>query len=256
MLWFSTHFMEIKIVAESENYLVINKPAGVVVNRAESVGTETVQDWSEKTLNFNPPVGGSKSQNADEELYRKRSGICHRLDKETTGCLLIAKNPSALSWALKSFANRTVHKEYLALVHGRMEPQKGHVKLPLARDRRDREKFEIHYSGKMAETEWQVEKIYQRTGISDQGPVSLVRLFPKTGRTHQIRVHLSHLGYPIWSDERYLRKDYLVEDRKQLDHHFLHAARISLTGPDKEVFEVECGLTEDEIKLISLIGGE
>ena len=238
--------MEIKVIGENHNYLVISKPAGVVVNRAESVGTETVQDWSEKTLK----IENSKSQNVDDVLFRKRSGICHRLDKETTGCLLIAKNPSALSWALKSFANRTVLKEYLALVHGKMEPTKGRVKLPLSRDKRDREKFEIHYGGKIAETEWLVEKYFENK------KVSLVRLFPKTGRTHQIRVHLSHLGYPIWSDERYLRKDYLSSDRELLDHHFLHACRISLVGQDGVLLDVTCGLTEDEAKRISLIRGE
>lgn len=242
--------MEIKVIGENYNYLVVNKPAGVVVNRAESVGTETVQDWVEKTQSASWRIENSKSQNADEVLFRKRSGICHRLDKETTGCLLIAKNPSALSWALKAFANRTVLKEYLALVHGKMTPARGRVKLPLSRDKRDREKFEVHYGGKIAETEWSVEEYFANKNVS------LVRLFPKTGRTHQIRVHLSHLGYPIWSDERYLRRDYLMEDRKLLDHHFLHASRISLVGQDGVLLDVTSGLTEDETKLISLIRGE
>lgn len=240
MLWFDANNMEIKVVAENPNYLVINKPAGVVVNRAESVGSETVQDWVEKTRNI-----------VDEDvLYKKRSGICHRLDKETTGCLLIAKNSKALVWALKSFANRTVHKEYLALVHGKLEPIRGRVKLPLARNRRDREKFEVHYGGKVAETEWLVEEYFEKRNLS------LVRLFPKTGRTHQIRVHLSHLGYPIWSDERYLRKDYMISDRELMDHHFLHACRISLVCEDGEEFVAVCELTEDEAKLISLMRGE
>ena len=101
-----------------------------------------------------------------------------------------------------------------------------------------------------------MEKVFQRSGDRDQSPVSLVRLFPKTGRTHQIRVHLSHMGNPIWSDERYLRKDFLAEDRKQLNHHFLHAEILRLTDVDGKRIEVCADLPEDEVKLLSWMSGE
>lgn len=238
--------MEYEIVYNSEDYLVINKPASVVVNRAESVNGETVQDWIEKILK----IENSKSQNANIELFRKRSGICHRLDKETSGCLLIAKNPAALIHALKEFKERRVEKEYLALVHGLVNPKEGTIKLPLARTRFDREKFEVRFSGKIAETSWRVEKYFNDKNVT------LVRLFPKTGRTHQIRVHLSHMGFPIWSDERYLRKDFLLEDRKYLSHHFLHAEVLRLKSISGEMIEARAKLPEDETGLISWINGE
>lgn len=236
--------MEYEIVYNSEDHLVINKPAGVVVNRAESVNGETVQDWIEKSGQLSAFSG----QGSEEILFRKRSGICHRLDKETSGCLLIAKNPTALIHALKEFKERRVEKEYLALVHGLVNPKEGTIKLPLARTRFDREKFEVRFSGKMAETSWKVEKYFKDT--------TLIRLFPKTGRTHQIRVHLSHMGFPIWSDERYLRKDFLVEDRKHLSHHFLHAEVLRLKSISGEVIGAKAKLSEDESGLISWISGE
>lgn len=250
--------MEVKIIFENEDHWVINKPSGVVVNRAESVEGETVQDWVERTLSLRGVSAdeaiqvfpGSPREYArdDDLLFRKRAGICHRLDKETSGCLLIAKNPKALVHALKEFKERRVEKEYLALVHGLVSPSEGTMRLPLARTKFDREKFEVRYSGKMAETSWKVEKFFNNS--------TLVRLFPKTGRTHQIRVHLSHLGYPIWSDERYLRKDFLVKDRENLNHHFLHAEILRLTGVDGERIEVRADLPEDEVKLLSWISGE
>jgi 23S rRNA pseudouridine1911/1915/1917 synthase len=244
--------MEYEIVYNSEDYLVINKPAGVVVNRAESVNGETVQDWIEKSGQLSAFSG----QGSEEILFRKRSGICHRLDKETSGCLLIAKNPAALIHALKEFKERRVEKEYMALVHGMVNPKEGTIKLPLARTRFDREKFEVRFSGKIAETSWKVEKSFQRSAFSGQMPVTLVRLFPKTGRTHQIRVHLSHMGFPIWSDERYLRKDFLLEDRKHLSHHFLHAEVLRLKSISGEMIEARAKLPEDETGLISWINGE
>lgn len=229
---------------ENEDYVVINKPAGVVVNRAESVDGETVQDWAENRGQLSAGSG----QGIDEELFRKRSGICHRLDKETSGCLLIAKNPDALIHALREFKERRVEKEYLAVVHGLVNPVEGTVKLPLSRTRFDREKFEVRYSGKMAETKWKVEKYLNG--------LTLLRLFPKTGRTHQIRVHLSHMGYPIWSDERYLRKDFLAKDREKLGHHFLHAEKLRLTDVDGEKIEACADLPEDEVKLLLWMSGE
>ncbi|MBI1872134.1 RNA pseudouridine synthase, partial [Candidatus Collierbacteria bacterium] len=206
--------MEIEILWENQDILVINKPAGMVVNRAESVGGETVQDWADTKIRRYEDTNLGE----DERLFKKRSGIAHRLDKETSGCLLIAKNPTALINLLGQFKERVVKKEYLALVHGRISPASGTIRLPLHRSRFDREKWEIHYGGKVAQTSWKVEKYY--------GKFTLVRLFPLTGRTHQIRVHLSHLGYPIFADEKYLSKNLRNEDRKRLSHHFLHAEKI------------------------------
>ncbi len=232
--------LKLETLWEDADALVVNKPAGVVVNRAESIKGETVQDWTERQSWF--PEGDAG------ELFFRRSGVAHRLDKETSGCLLIAKNPEALTSLLAQFKQRVVKKEYLALVHGRVGPKEGTVRLPLARSRFDREKWEIKYSGKMGETAWRVEKYYRE--------LTLVRLFPKTGRTHQIRVHLAHLGYPIFADEKYLTKSLIAGDRSRLDHHFLHAAKISFKNMKGEWVSVEAPLPTDARELLSWIESE
>src|SRR3990167_2215831 len=176
--------LQLPIIWEDEQMLVVNKPPFVVVNRAETVKEETVADWAERHCEEAFRRGnlyGSPREYArdDEELFRKRSGVAHRLDKETSGCLLIAKNPRALTALLAQFKTREVKKEYLALVHGHLLPGEGTIRLPLARSRHDREKWEVKYSGKTAETGWKVEEYYRQA--------TLVRLFPRTGRTHPIR---------------------------------------------------------------------
>lgn len=232
---------------EDDETLVINKPVGVVVNRADSVSSSTVQDWVEERQ-------GNVFFQYDDKIFRQRSGICHRLDKETSGCLLIAKNPDALRYYLKLFKKRELTKEYVALVHGRVEPNEGTVVLPLKRSRADREKWQVHYGGKRAETSWTVlERFKYENSEHWSNALTYLRLNLKTGRTHQIRVHLSFLGWPIFADEKYLNKELASRDREFLGHHFLHAERISFLGfRGKRVF-VEAPLPEDCRRLLKSI---
>lgn len=232
--------LNLTVLWEDDDILVVNKPPFVVVNRAESIKGETVQDWAERRLNI--PEMGLSADNRDDKVFLQRSGVAHRLDKETSGCLIIAKNPKALVTLLKQFKERKIKKEYLALVHGHLKPMAGTVRLPLARSRFDREKWEIKYSGKSAETTWMVERYYRLT--------SLVRLFPKTGRTHQIRVHLAHLGCPIYSDEKYLTRSLVVPDRERLSHHFLHAEKIGFFDMGGGYREVSAPLPSDMTELL------
>ena len=237
---------QIETLYEDEDTLVINKPVGMVVNRAESVAGETVQDWVER-------VRGMKAEGRLEEgkLFAQRSGICHRLDKETSGCLMIAKHSEALNYYLAQFKERKVHKSYLALVHGRVEPNEGEVRLPLKRSVFDREKWQVHYEGKRAITQWMVERRYVWESPRYKNALTLLRLNLKTGRTHQIRVHLSFLGWPIFADEKYLNKEMAREDRKSLDHHFLHAVRLEFLSFRGKNITVESKLPDDCLKLLS-----
>ncbi len=228
--------LDLTILWEDDDILVVNKPPFVVVNRAESIKGETIQDWADRRLGIT---------NKDEEIFRKRSGVAHRLDKETSGCLVIAKNPRALTALLAQFKTREVKKEYLALVHGHLTPKEGTVRLPLSRSRFDREKWEIKYSGKTAETSWKVEEYYRQA--------TLVRLFPRTGRTHQIRVHLAHLGFPIYADEKYLTRSLVAGDRERLAHHFLHAEKIGFFDMGHAWREVTAPLPADMAKLLLLM---
>ena len=244
--------MEIAVLYEDKETLVINKPVDLVVNRAVSIKGETVQDWVEGQGWFKE-LKKSRTQDIDD-LYGQRSGVCHRLDKETSGCLVIAKTPEALRYYLGLFKNRKITKTYLALVHGRVEPETGEVVLPLKRSLNDREKWQVHYEGKRAVTGWQVEKRFNYPGHEHwKDALTLVRLNLKTGRTHQIRVHLSFLGWPVFSDYKYLNRKFSKEDRKYLSHHFLHAEQIGFTTYEGKKILVAAPLPEDCRKFLSTL---
>jgi len=231
--------MDIQVLYEDKETLVINKPVGLVVNRSESVSGKTVQDWIEERL-------GDELFKYEDKVFRQRSGFCHRLDKETSGCLVIAKNPDALKYYLKLFKDRKLIKQYVALVHGRVEPSEGTVVLPLKRSLFDREKWQVHYEGKKAITEWSVVGRFKYEQSEHwKNSLSLLKLNLKTGRTHQIRVHLSFLGWPIFADEKYLNKELAVRDRLFLSHHFLHAQWMEFKTYSGNEIKVEAPLPDD-----------
>lgn len=234
--------MKLEVVFEDENIMVVNKPFGVVVNRASSVKGETVQDWVESRSQF----ADYRSQISDE-TFLQRSGICHRLDKETSGCLLIAKNPESLAYYLSLFKNRKITKSYLALVHGLVDPKEGEVVLPLKRSILDREKWRVRFDGKKAVSQWKVLKYFRYESKNEQwkNALSLLSVGLKTGRTHQIRVHMSFLGWPIFADAKYLNGQQSRLDRNFLWHHFLHASYLSFKNEDGRQVEVLASLPED-----------
>ncbi len=242
--------IEIPILCETADYLVVNKPVGVVVNRAESIKAPTVQDWVESRLQ----ISDLRFQSGGE-LFLSRSGICHRLDKETSGCLLIAKNPKALKYFLDLFKSRKVEKQYLALVHGNVEPDEGEIVLPMKRSTFEREKWHVHYDGKKALSSWKVLKKYFLKSENERwlNSLSLLKVGLATGRTHQVRVHFSFLGWPLFSDDKYLQKKQLLEDRKILDHHFLHASYLAFTDMDGKRVSFNSSLPESCQRLMDLL---
>lgn len=263
-------FPNIPIVYEDDDLLLINKPAGIVVNRAQTVGELTVQDWMERR---GADTGYQRSERTDsepvsgeygtpEEIFLQRSGIAHRLDKETSGILVIAKHPQALQHLLAQFKTRQTQKTYLALVHGKFSTQEGMIDLPIGRNIKFRLQFAVREMGRPSQTEYQVLQFFPHLDIqkvlaqrteesreqfqqafaknqsanfkkatkSYQG-FSLVRVFPKTGRTHQIRVHMSHIKHPLVGDKLYNGKKRVVLDQVWCPRHFLHAESITLTHP-------------------------
>jgi len=208
---------KVKIIFEDDQILVLEKPAGMVVNRAETTGEEeTVQDWIARNFQF--PISSDQSQ---------RNGIVHRLDKETSGILLVAKTPEAFLDLQRQFKERKVKKKYLALVHGKVEPGEGEIKAPVGRIPWSREKFGVVPGGRIALTKYKVSKIYNLKSKI----YTLVELTPETGRTHQIRVHLKYLGYPIVADEKYAGRKTSREDRKIFPRMFLHASYLGFFHP-------------------------
>lgn len=207
-----------QIIFEDTSVLVIAKPAGWITNSAVTAKDQpVVQDWIRKNFDFET----AKSEEA-------RSGIVHRLDKETSGLLLVAKTREAFENLQNQFKERKVKKTYIALTHGRVEPEEGSIQAPVGRLPWRRDRFGVLPGGRAAETDYKVLKNYTK----DKEEFSLVQLKPKTGRTHQIRIHLKHLGHPIVSDAFYAGRKTARNDRKWCPRLFLHASEISFLHPE------------------------
>jgi 23S rRNA pseudouridine1911/1915/1917 synthase len=236
--------MNIQILYEDDYLMVINKPAGMVVNRVETEKGETIQDWIDnKVKKVSRPTG---CQPSNLLTFLQRSGIVHRLDKETSGCLIIAKTEEAFMDLQRQFRERLVKKEYLALVHGRVEPKEGTIKVPIARSHHDRDKFAVTVGGRISETSYKVHSVFS----IQNSEFSFLRVFPKTGRTHQIRVHFKYFGHPLVSDGKY-GGNIALEDRKWCPRIFLHAAKIEFYHPvTKDKVSIEADLPEDLVLVI------
>lgn len=228
---------EISILFEDEGLVVIDKPPGIVVNRAVSVYEKTLQDWAEQQ----PWYGKWDPSKVDQELqdiYKERSGVAHRLDKDTSGAMLIAKDPVTLAALMTQFREHTTEKSYLALVHAKFSTPKGTVNLPLGRAPGNHAKFTVDPSGKESETEYEVIEYYPKSPSSlyekktkpYQG-FSLLRLRPKTGRTHQIRVHMAYIKHPLVGDLKYVGKKREKVDAQWCKRQFLHAEKLVFTNP-------------------------
>ncbi len=238
--------MDLPILYEDSSLIVINKPAHLVVNRAESVKGETVQDWMErKSTNLQI----YKSTNED---FVNRAGIVHRIDKETSGCLIIAKNPMAFTELQRQFKEREVKKTYMALVHGRMSPAEGEIRAPVGRLPWNRERFGILPGGKEAVTKYKVVRSWFTVYGKSKEEISLVELYPETGRTHQIRVHLKYVNHPIIGDWQYAGRKTARADRVWAPRVMLHAKTLIFTHPvGHERLAIEAPVPDDMSSIIS-----
>lgn len=210
--------MDISIIFENEELLVINKPSGVAVNRAESTKEETIQDFIQKKYNF---FGNGE--------FFDRSGIVHRLDKDTSGILVIAKNPESFENLKNQFKERKVVKKYLTLVHGELEPKEGEINAPIERSPINRMHFGIFPGGREARTSYKVIKFIKFEKYPKE-TYSLVEVSPHTGRTHQIRVHMKYLGHSVVSDPLYAGRKQLIRDLAICPRMFLHATHLEISG--------------------------
>ncbi len=246
--------MHIPILFEDQDVMVINKPSGVVVNCAHTLKEETVQDWFTSHIRESTdwqsmvPSDFLSEYGTPEEVFRERGGVVHRLDKETSGVMVLAKNPGALAELLRQFRLRQTLKKYTCLVHGKFQILSGTLTLPLVRSPWNRTKFTVAADGRTAETHYQVTKFFpmldtQRIFQEKKLPhflknarkayqgFSLVECQPKTGRTHQIRVHMSHIKHPIVNDPTYLGKKRQTLDNVWCPRLFLHASSLTFTHP-------------------------
>ncbi len=210
------------IVFENDDLAVINKPAGMVVHPAAGHATGTLVQAALAAI---PDLQGINGE--------ERPGVVHRLDKQTSGLIILAKNEQAHRWLQDQFRLRKVKKVYLALVDGRPPTPTGRVEAEIARDPAHRKQMAVvsNGRGRPATTEYNTLEQYDAH--------TLIEAHPLTGRTHQIRLHLAFLGCPIVGDTVYGKKRSTIE----MDRHFLHAAKLSFVFPgEKEVHTFEAPL--------------
>lgn len=217
-----------EIIFEDNDLLVVNKPAGLIVNNSHTSGSDTLQNIVSENITFEEMSG---EIDAEEEIYesefKQRGGIIHRLDKDTSGIILIGKNEPAFNRMQKQFKERSVEKEYLAIVLGLVEEEKFEINAPIKRNPNNRTKYAIVRDGKEAMTSF--EKIRYFTD-NNQNKYTVLKAYPKTGRTHQIRVHLSALGFPIAGDKMYSTRHQL-ENTNHFGRLMLHARSIRFNHP-------------------------
>ncbi|MBK8465676.1 MAG: RluA family pseudouridine synthase [Chloracidobacterium sp.] len=222
---FEPEDITLDIVYEDEYLAVINKPAGMVVHPGAGVQSGTLANAI--AFHF-----GSKAQNPTSK-DQDRVGIVHRLDKDTSGLIVVAKTDEVHEALSEQFRERLVYKSYVALVHGSPDTNTGKIEAPIGRNKHNRLRMKVATHGRSALSLWKVRKRYAKFTLLD------VEI--KTGRTHQIRVHMGYINHPVVGDEIYNEgRDNTVADTntrnaiKSMGRFFLHAEKLSFTHPVTE----------------------
>jgi 23S rRNA pseudouridine1911/1915/1917 synthase len=225
--------IHLDIVYEDAALLVIDKPAGMVVHPGAGHSSGTLVNAVLAHCPQIADVGG-----ADQ------TGLVHRLDKDTSGLILVAKDNATHAALQQQFKRRQVAKTYLALVEDQVQPREGIIEAPIGRDKRQRKKMTVVRGGRKARTTYRVIEYF-----ADH---TLLEVHPHTGRTHQVRVHLAWLGYPIVGDTVYGRR----RQRLLKSRHFLHAARLRFTHPATgEEVEFEAPLPQKLVNVLDQLRG-
>ncbi|MEK7185529.1 MAG: RluA family pseudouridine synthase [Patescibacteria group bacterium] len=256
--------MKIDILHEDPNYIIINKPAGLMVHGDGRSKGETLVDWIKKNrpeiaeANVGEPIelasegGDEDGGEAGEKIARvERPGIVHRLDRDTSGAMVIAKTPEAFAALKEQFQNREVKKTYHAVVEGNLKEDDGIIDRPIGRSARD---FRRRVSGRGAKgelleaiTRWHVMK---RGKLGDVD-ATLVEAIPKTGRTHQIRVHFKAIHHPIVGDAMYNPRFSAAHIARVA----LHSYSIAFTGLNGKKISAIAAYPDDFAALVAALSG-
>ncbi|MBI2601118.1 RluA family pseudouridine synthase [Candidatus Daviesbacteria bacterium] len=247
----------LQVIYEDEYILVINKPAHLITAKTDTGNQTTIEDLLAK----------------DFKIDTENAGLVHRLDKETSGLLVVAKTPQARANIQDQFKERLVKKEYLALAHGFIS-EKGEINLAIGRNPFRHDKFSAIEDGRESVTEYEpIEKkaisAQLRSVLKEQlgkqkfkkmeqmnyGKFTYLKCKPKTGRTHQIRVHLKYINHPIVGDSKYGGRKTQKIDSIWCPRQFLHAAKLEFYHPITAGWlEFESDLPEDLVKALNLLG--
>lgn len=220
---FEPENIPLDIVFEDEYLAVINKPAGMVVHPGAGVQSGTLANAIAFHFEF-------EHEASTDQLAELRVGIVHRLDKDTSGLIVVAKSDEIHERLSEQFRERQVYKSYVALVHGSPDQNSGKIEAPIGRNKHNRLRMKVAGHGRSALSLWKVRKRYDKFTLLD------VEI--KTGRTHQIRVHMAYINHPVVGDEIYNEgRDNTVADTnirnaiRSMDRFFLHAEQLSFTHP-------------------------
>jgi 23S rRNA pseudouridine1911/1915/1917 synthase len=228
----SPEAMSLDILYEDDDLLVVNKPPGLAVHPAPGLRGHTLLN----AILFHFPHLADIGQSL-------RPGVVHRLDKDTSGVMLVAKNGAAQANLVDQFKNRAVVKVYMALVKGRLTPEDGIIEAPLGRDSRNRKRMAVVGEGRGREARTRYHVVKYTDGYT------LLEVSPETGRTHQIRVHLKAIGYPVVGDPVYGVKS------EHLARQFLHACRLGFRLPSTgEYVEFTAELPPDLTQALEAVG--
>ena len=246
-----THTMKTPLsyaIYADRNFIAVNKPAGMLVHPARAGQTGFSPILSEELLKHYPELRGV----GEDPL---RPGIVHRLDRDTSGVLIVARTQAAFRHLKTLFQKRLVEKTYLALVIGIPKAREGMIDSPIGRAYRNPTKRATTVALgsarktrgmlRAARTAYRVRERFLRVAVPDcrETAFALVEFCPETGRTHQIRVHAAAIGHPLVCDSTYAGKRLCCPF--ELSRHFLHAAAIELTAPDQNRLRIEADLPED-----------
>ena len=214
-------FVPVPIVYEDDDVIVFDKPAGLVTHPAPGHEHGTL-------------VNVVRALRPDLELRdAARPGVVHRLDKDTSGLIVIAKNEATRQYLLKQWQRRTVVKRYTALVHGVIEEHEGTIDAPIGRDPNNRKRMWVVAAGRPAVSHFEIVERFR--------DATLVSVIIETGRTHQIRVHFAYIKHPLVGDKTYSGRPF----RYELDRQFLHATALTFDLPGGRRIEVETPLPSD-----------
>jgi 23S rRNA pseudouridine1911/1915/1917 synthase len=224
--------LKLDIIYQDRDVLVIDKPLGIVTHPGPGHENDTLVNAILKKINFN------------KKLFNLRPGIVHRLDKDTSGILIVAKNENSYNFLVNQFKEKKAVKKYWALVYGHLVPEKGIIQAPISRSISNRQKMAVSLPGEGREalTQYKVIKYLENLTFLE------ARLM--TGRTHQLRVHFSAIGYPIVGDKVYGNS----RSKKLFSHQFLHAFYLKIKLPSGKIKEFNSSLPKDLQELLEKLG--
>lgn len=223
--------MDLKVVFENDDYAIIDKDEDVIVHPAGSIISGTLVNGIMERFGSLSDLGGED-----------RPGIVHRLDKDTTGLIVIAKNNKAHQYFKDLFQERKVDKTYITIVHGNFDQKTGHIETFIDRNMNNRKKMTVSEDGRLAISDYKV--------LKEVDGYSLLEVKIKTGRTHQIRVHMDYINHPILGDSLYGN----VKTKFNLDHQLLHCKELGFVDMDDKYVDYQAPVHETFNKYQNILG--